>query len=74
MKSRKTRSGPGGTLGSSAQLLMLGSIDACRPRRKRSRGGLVSGMFWLMLLATLGVATWLIVDGFRRGIIPTSLI
>lgn len=53
---------------------MLGSIDACRPRRKRSRSGLVSGMFWLMLLATLGVATWLIVDGFRRGIIPTSLI
>ena len=27
----------------------------------------------LMLVTTLGVAAWLILDGFQRGIIPTSI-
>ncbi|MBE9555675.1 MAG: hypothetical protein IMF08_02370 [Proteobacteria bacterium] len=73
MKSKRIQLDPGVTLGNTARLILLGSIDACAPRRKRSRGGLGAGLFWLMLLTTLGVAAWLIIDGFLRGIIPTAL-
>ena len=73
MKSRKIQFGPGDTPGGTARLILLGSIDACQPRRKRHRGGLTTGLFWLLLLTTLGMAAWLVLDGFQRGIIPTSL-
>lgn len=73
MKSKKIQLGPVDALGNTARLVMLGSIDACQPRRKRQRVGLATGLFWLMLLTTLGVAAWLILDGFQRGIIPTPL-
>ena len=73
MKSKKLQFGPGDTMGNTARLIMLGSIDACQPRRKRPRAGLAAGLFWLMLLTTLGVAAWLILDGFQRGVIPTPL-
>ncbi|MBE9552617.1 MAG: hypothetical protein IMF05_04045 [Proteobacteria bacterium] len=73
MKSKKIHLGSGDALGNTARLIMLGSIDACQPRRKRQRTGLASGLFWLMLLATLGVAAWLILDGFQRGIIAIPL-
>ncbi|MCK5622888.1 MAG: hypothetical protein KAJ11_11405 [Alphaproteobacteria bacterium] len=73
MKSKKIHFGSGDALGNTARLIMLGSIDACQPLRKRQRTGLASGLFWLMLLATLGVAAWLILDGFQRGIIPIPL-
>jgi hypothetical protein len=73
VKTKKIQFGSGDTLGNTARLVMLGSIDACQPRRKRHRTGLASGLFWLMLLTTLGVAAWLILDGFQRGIIPIPL-
>ena len=73
MKSKKIQFGSSDTLGNTARLIMLGSIDACQPRRKRQRTGLTTGLFWLMLLTTLGVAAWLVLDGFQRGIIPTPL-
>jgi hypothetical protein len=73
VKSKKIQFGPGDTLGNTARLILLGSIDACEPRRKRHRAGLGTGLFWLLLLTTLGVAAWLILDGFQRGVIPTAL-
>ena len=73
VRSKKIQLGPSESLGGTARLILLGSIDACQPRRKRSRVGLVTGLFWLMLLTTLGVAAWLILDGLQRGIIPTSI-
>jgi hypothetical protein len=73
VKAKKIQFGPGDALGNTARLIMLGSIDVCQPRRKRHRAGLGAGLFWLMLITTLGVAAWLILDGFQRGIIPTSL-
>jgi len=73
VKFKKIQFGPGDTLGSTAPLIMMGSIDGYQPRRRRSRGGLGSVLFWALLLATVGVALWLILDGFNRGIIPTAL-
>jgi hypothetical protein len=73
VKSKRIHLDSGAAMGNTARLILLGSIDACEPRRRRSRGGLGTGLFWLMLLTTLGVAAWLIIDGFQRGIIPTAL-
>lgn len=72
MKTKKIQFGHGDTMGGTARLILLGSIDACEPRRKRHRGGLATGLFWLLLLTTLGVAAWLVVDGVQRGVIPSS--
>lgn len=74
MKSKKIQFGPGDTLGSTAPLIMLGSIDGYQPRRRRARNGLGTGLLWLMLLTTLGLVAWLVLDGFRRGVIPGELI
>jgi len=71
--SKKLQFGPSAMMGGTARLIMLGSIDACQPRRKRSRGGLVASLFWLLLLTSLGLMAWMILDGFMRGIIPTTL-
>lgn len=73
VKSKNIQFGHGDTMGSTARLILLGSIDACEPRRKRHRAGLGTGLFWLMLLTTLGVAAWLIIDGYQRGLFPTFL-
>ena len=74
MKTKKFQFGPDDAIGHTARLFLLGSIDACQPRRKRQRGGLATGLFWLLLLTTVAVAIWLIMDGLQRGIIPTALI
>ena len=72
--SKKIRFGPDVAIGNTARLFLLGSIDVCQPRRRRHRGGLATSLFWLLLLTTVAVAAWLVLDGFQRGIIPTSLI
>ena len=73
MKSKKIQFGPGDTLGSTAPLIMMGSIDGYQPRRRRHRAGAGTMLFWALLVMTLGLAVWLVLDGFRRGIIPTAL-
>jgi hypothetical protein len=73
VKTKNIQFGPGDTMGSTARLILLGSIDACEPRRKRHRAGLGTGLFWLMLLTTLGVGAWLIIDGLQRGLIALPL-
>lgn len=73
LKSKKIQFGPGDTLGSTAPLIMMGSIDGYQPRRKRSRLGPGTVLFWGLLLSTLGVAVWLILGGFRHDVIPTAL-
>jgi len=71
--SKKFQFGPDDAMGSTARLILMGSIDACEPRRKRQRGFFVSGVLWLMVLSTVGLAVWLILDGLQRGIILTAL-
>lgn len=73
MKSKKVQFGPSIMMGGTARLIMMGSIDACQPLRKRSRAGLGTGLVWLVLLAILGAAVWLFLNGFLRDIIPVSL-
>jgi hypothetical protein len=73
VKSKKIQFGPGDTLGSTAPLIMMGSIDGYQPRRRRHRAGAGTLLFWALLLATLGLVAWLILDGYRRGIIPAAL-
>lgn len=73
MKSKKIQFGPGDTLGSTAPLIMMGSIDGYQPRRRRHRAGTGTILFWALLLMTVGLVVWLVFDGFRRGIIPTPL-
>ena len=74
MKSKKFQFGPDDAMGNTARLFLLGSIDACQPRRKRQRGGLATSLFWLLLLTTVAVAVWLVMDGLPQGFLPTPLI
>lgn len=74
VKSKDIQFGPVDALGNTARLVLLGSIDACQPRRRKSRSTLVTRLFWTVMLSTLGVVSWLILDGIRRGTIPTGLV
>jgi hypothetical protein len=73
VKSKKIQFGPDHAMGSTARLILMGSIDACEPRRKRQRGVFVTALIWLFVLATVGLAVWLILDGLQRGIVLTAL-
>ena len=73
VKSKKIQFGNDDAIGNAARLFLLGSIDACQPRRKRQRGGLATSLFWLLLLTTVAVAVWLIMDGLPQGFIPAAL-
>ncbi len=74
VKSKKIQLGHDDAMGNVARLFLLGSIDACEPRRKRPRGGLATSLLWLLLLTAVAVAVWLIMDGLPRGLIPAALI
>ncbi len=70
-RSKKIRFGPGDTLGSTAPLLMLGSIEACTPIRRRSRFG--RGLGWALLLIAALAATLFVVDAANQGALLSLL-
>lgn len=62
---------PGYTLGRTAPLLMLGSIEACTPLRRRSRFG--RGFAWALLLIAAVAATLFVVDAANQGVLLSLL-
>ncbi len=70
-RSKKIRFGPGDTLGRTAPLLMLGSIEACVPLRRRSRFG--RGFAWVLLLIAAVAATLFVVDAANQGALLSLL-
>ncbi len=71
-KTKRIRFGPGNTLGSTAPLLMLGSIEACTPRRRRSRFS--RGFGWFLLLIAALAATLFVIDAANQGALLSLLI
>ncbi len=70
-RTKRIRFGPGDTLGSTAPLLMLGSIEACTPRRRRSRFGRNLGLVLLLLVAL--AATLFVFDAANQGTLLSFL-
>ncbi len=70
-RAKKIRFSPGDSLGRAAPLLMLGSIEACTPLRRRSRRG--RGFAWALLLIAAVAATLFVVDAANQGALLSLL-